>query len=431
MQNKQETSVTVSQLNNYINRLLKSQSRLQGVRVAGEISDAVLAGSGHFYFSLKDDNSKVPGIMYRGQYSSLGFKPENGDAVVVTANATMYERDGKFQLQALNMEPQGKGDLFKLYEQLKKKLAEEGLFDSRHKQAIPTMPKVIGVATSRSGAVIRDIINVSKRRFPMAKIVLSPCSVQGAGASDTIVNSIEQLNSHPEVDVIIVGRGGGSLEDLWPFNEENVARAVFASKKPIISAVGHESDVSICDFVADLRAPTPSAAAELALPDQYKIREDLQEKSLRLRRSLKSRLDFVQLKLGNNEVTIKQAIRNKLNDSGHRLDKLVNNRYLTNPYETIEIRRQTLDGQTSRFTHYVNSILSSSGQSLAQLTASLDALSPLKVLSRGYAMVTPEDDEIPLVSVDDIDVDDKLNLYMQDGIATVNVIGKTKTEEEI
>ncbi len=419
-------SITVSQLNNYVSRLLKANSNLQAVRIAGELSDVNVYRSGHFYFSLKDENAKVSGIMYKSQFNKLGFIPKNGDAVIIIANATLYERGGSFQIQALNIEPQGKGNLYALFEKLNKKLKDEGLYNQEHKKPIPKMPKVIGVATSKSGAVIRDIINVSKRRFPGTKILLSPCSVQGPGSSESIVKSIHQLNQVPEVDLIIVGRGGGSLEDLWSFNEENVARAVFASEKPIISAVGHESDTTICDFVADLRAPTPSAAAELALPNQDDIINFLNQRNSQLRRYLGNKVNMQDMKLSNLSLQLKQEIANKLSFNRHRLSIIANNNYLQNPYEAIERRSQAVDYISNKIAQVIEGKLAVLSRNLAYNTASLDALSPLKVLSRGYAMVTGEGEELPIISVDDIDVDDKLNLYMQDGSLTVGVIKKEK-----
>ncbi len=386
-------TITVSQLNRYVAAVLANQEPLKALLVQGELSNVKHYPSGHWYFNLKDQNTQVSCVMFRGQAASLKFEPKNGLSVLAGCRASLYERDGKFQLYVDSLEPLGKGDLHLAFEQLNEKLKREGLYDPAHKKALPRFPKRIGIATASTGAVIRDIITVSQRRFPACRLLLVPCKVQGEGAAASIVSAIQRLDAMPDIDLIIVGRGGGSMEDLWCFNEEIVARAVFQAQKPIISAVGHETDFTICDFVADLRAPTPSAAAELALPDQREIQTKLK---------------------GTNEL-LAQLLQQKIQVAAHRLQRLVENPYLANPYERINNRRQYLDALEEEvrggFGHY----LEKQNEALASLAGRLDALSPLKVLGRGYAMVTSEVDEKPIISVKDLKEQQRLRLYLRDG----------------
>ena len=285
--------ITVTKLNSYVKALLDNDELLNNIYIKGEISNLKKHYTGHYYFTLKDKNSLVKCVMFKTYTSFLDFEIEDGMNVVVLGTVAVYERDGVYQIYVKAMEPDGVGDLYAAYEALKEKLGEEGLFDEKYKKKISFMPKEIGVITSKTGAVIRDIINVTTRRFPGVHIKLYPASVQGKGASETIVKGIEYFNEAKNVDVIIVARGGGSLEDLWPFNEEITARAIFASKIPIISAVGHETDFTISDFVADLRAPTPSAAGELAVPDLNEVKWKLDNMKRRLAVLLKKKVEIM------------------------------------------------------------------------------------------------------------------------------------------
>ena len=428
MDKAQTKSISVSQLNRYVKRLIETQSVLRNITIRGELSNVKVYSSGHWYFSLKDEHAQVSCVMFRSSARSLKFKPKDGDSVLIKGNVNLYERDGRFQVIVNKMEPQGKGNLYILFEQLNKKLAKEGLYDQKYKQKIPKLPKLIGVATSRSGAVIHDVINVSKRRFPMAKILLCPCSVQGPGSKESIVKAIEVLNSIDAVDTIIVGRGGGSLEDLWSFNTEEVARAIFKSKKPIISAVGHESDTTISDYVADLRAPTPSAAAELAMPTQESLYTYLDEASLKLQRNLSAKVKFIDVSVNNYSNLLKRTMLSKFENLEQYLDNLANNNYLKNPYEAIDTKRKDLNILSERLITTMKSLIRTDKQNLARSTASLEALSPLKILSRGYAMVSFTGDDRPIVSVDKINKDDSLDLHMQDGKLEVKVKDKFKDE---
>lgn len=385
--------ISVSQLNRYVAAAMNRSSYLRNLAVRGELSNVSCPRSGHIYFNLKDAKAQVPCVMFRSQAASLQFRPEDGQAVSVYGRAALFERDGRFQIYVDRMEAEGRGDLFQAYEKLKAKFKAEGLFDPSHKRPMPPFPKRIGVATSATGAVIRDIINVSKRRWPSCEIVLAPCSVQGPGSAESIVRALALLNAKEDIDLIIVGRGGGSIEDLWPFNEEIVVRAVYASDKPIISAVGHETDFTLCDFTADLRAPTPSAAAELALPDAASYRRTLLSAENRLSQLLKQKLIIAE----------------------HRLERLASNRYLVNPYERIRDRRMLTERLSELQESTIKEKLNRAEHSLQRLSASLDALSPLKVLSRGYALVSDPEHDRPISSIKDIREGDCLRLNMKDG----------------
>lgn len=386
-------TITVSQLNRYVAAVLDNNPNLGNLLVRGELSNVRNPSSGHWYFNLKDMHAQVPCVMFRSQARTLKFRPEDGQAVVAEGRAALFERDGRFQLYVNSLEPYGKGDLQLAFEQLNKKLQAEGLYDAAHKRPLPHFPRRIGIATSATGAVIRDIMHVSKRRFPACRLLLAPCSVQGPGSAESIVRALELLNRVPDVDLIIVGRGGGSLEDLWSFNEEIVARAVYASSKPVISAVGHETDFTICDFVADLRAPTPSAAAEIALPDERALRRDLAEKERLLARGLEQSIVLAK----------------------HRLERLAANRYLQNPYERLQERRMMIERLAELMEQRLERKLTEQEQKIRRLAAALDALSPLQVLSRGYAMVTEESGERPLTSVAELSTGQAVRLHMRDG----------------
>jgi exodeoxyribonuclease VII large subunit len=368
--------VKVSDLNNYMARLIAAQSVLAKMRVEGELANVRHYRSGHWYFSLRDENSTVSCVMFKGQASSLEFKPQDGQKVVVLCRAGFYERDGKFQLYVQSMREAGLGDLYEAYAKLQKKLEKEGLFDPRRKQPLPRLPRRIGVVTSPSGAVIRDIINVLTRRWPGFSLLLFPCQVQGPGAAVTIQRGIDVLNERGDCDVIIVGRGGGSMEDLWAFNDEQLARTIAASRTPVISAVGHETDFTIADFVADMRAPTPSAAAELAVP----VKEDMIMGIMDVRRRLED------------------ALVRQLESAKKALSRLESSPYLNQPIRLLEGSRQRLDQVNERMSRSVMQMWKEKSQALATACHRLDALSPLKVLARGYGLVTTVQGE-PLTSV--------------------------------
>ncbi len=391
--------ISISQLNRYVKSLLEGDRNIAAVYIGGEISNFTNHyKSGHLYMSLKDENALVRAVMFRGAASKLTFTPENGMKVIVKARVSLYEKDGSYQLYIDAMQPDGVGALQVAYEQLKKKLAEEGLFDEAHKRPLKRYPRTVAVITSPTGAAVRDILNVLSRRYPLAKVLFAPVLVQGDGAPPQIVDALERVNAIPEVDVIILGRGGGSLEELWAFNDEHVARAVYASRVPVISAVGHETDFTICDFVADLRAPTPSAAAELAVSDTASLIHTLSSQQDRM----------------------EQLLLRKLDAERHRVKLLAEKRCLTSPLFYVEERQMRLDMVTQALTAAASRECHRAAQRLGADAAKLDALSPLKVLGRGYAI--PYKDEKVVASVQDVTAGDTLQIRLCDGhiACTVN-----------
>lgn len=400
--------ITVSQLNRYVKMLLQEDVALTPVYVSGEISNFVNHyKSGHLYFSLKDENALVKAVMFRTYAARLAFRPEGGMKVIVRAKASVYEKDGTFQLYVEDMQPDGVGALQIAYEQLKKRLQEEGLFDAARKKALPPFPTRIGVITSPTGAAVRDILNVLARRYPLAQVVFLPVLVQGEGAPPQLVAALERMNREKAADVLIIGRGGGSLEELWAFNDERVCRAVAASEIPVISAVGHETDFTLCDFAADLRAPTPSAAAELAVPDAAELFLSLRQTQVQLTVLMRSRLEKVRTEL--------QIL--------HR------QKALSSPTYYVEQMAMQLDLLTRSFEHSARTALQDAHAQLSALAAKLDALSPLKVLSRGYAMARTDGGRL-VTSVTDICKGDTLYMDMCDGtlVCMVQDIQKEGTD---
>lgn len=379
---------TVSRVNNYIKRLLDSKAVLNNLWVKGEISNFKRHSSGHIYLTLKDDSSVLKAVMFRSAASALSFSPSDGTKVVARGRVSVYEAGGAYQLYIEEMIPDGMGTLYLEYERLKKQLEAEGLFDMMYKKPIPKYPKRIGVVTAPTGAAVRDIINVATRRFPLAEIVIYPTLVQGTGAKESIVKAIEYFNKEKAADTLIVGRGGGSIEDLWAFNEEIVARAIFASKIPIISAVGHETDFTIADFVADLRAPTPSAAAEVSVPSSMELSRLISIYRARVCGAIESRIEY-------NRQSLKRlqpkSPQDRINELSQRLD----------------MQRQKLES--------LNTIkINVCTGKLAELSAKLDALSPLKTLTRGYSIPMREDGTV-LRTVKDFNIGDDFTLRLHDG----------------
>lgn len=400
--------ITVSQLNRYVKMLLQEDVALTPVYVSGEISNFVNHHkSGHLYFSLKDENALVKAVMFRTYAARLAFRPESGMKVIVRAKASVYEKDGTFQLYVEDMQPDGVGALQIAYEQLKKRLQEEGLFDAARKKALPPFPTRIGVITSPTGAAVRDILNILARRYPLAQVVFLPVLVQGEGAPPQLVAALERMNREKAADVLIIGRGGGSLEELWAFNDERVCRAVAASEIPVISAVGHETDFTLCDFAADLRAPTPSAAAELAVPDAAELLLSLRQTQVQLTVLMRSRLEKVRTEL--------QIL--------HR------QKALSSPTYYVEQMAMQLDLLTRSFEHSAKTALQDAHAQLSALAAKLDALSPLKVLSRGYAMARTDGGRL-VTSVADVCKGDTLYMDMCDGtlVCMVQDIQKEGTD---
>ena len=383
--------ISVTQLNNYIKEKFQEDEFLNNVLVKGEISNFKHHYTGHMYFTLKDENSLIKCVMFKTYTSNLNFVPKDGMKIMVLGTVSVFERDGVYQIYAKAMQQEGIGDLHAEYEKLKAKLEQEGLFDKAHKKPIPFMPKVIGVLSSNTGAVIRDIINVSTRRNPNVYIRLFPVPVQGQGASEKIAKAIEIMNENQEADVLIIARGGGSLEDLWPFNEEIVARAIYNSNIPIISAVGHETDFTIADFVSDLRAPTPSAAAELAVPD---IKE-------------------IKLKIKTNENRLQNALQKKLELAKLRYEKCMKTAVYTNPLQRINENYMLLDKFTKTLVNSMELKIKEKKTYMVEWVSKLDALSPLKTLTRGYSITSKEDKIVK--SVNELNSGDKVNLRFTDG----------------
>lgn len=386
---------SVSEVNNFIKQLLASTPILSSIMVRGEISNFKCYASGHCYFTLKDASSALKCVMFRSQAQHLRFQPVNGLSVIASGNIAVYERDGVYQLYVDSLAPEGKGDLALAYEQLKNRLAAEGLFAKDRKKALPKFPKKIGVVTSLSGAVLRDIYHVTKRRWPAVQLVLYPVQVQGEFSAKQVALAIEFFNTKYAVDVMIVGRGGGSMEDLWSFNEEVVVRAIAASKIPIISAVGHETDFSLADFAADVRAATPSQAAELAVPD----RDELKRYVVRMQRQLA------------------QMARRELNERRLRLQACQKNKLLQRPELLLADRRQRLDNLISKLRQCLDENITVKNHQLSLALEKLSVLNPAKTLQRGFALV--EHGGKIVTRVQEVKKGDKLQLTFSDGKVSV------------
>lgn len=391
--------ITVTDLNKYIKDKIDGDEMLNNVLVKGEISNFKNHYTGHMYFTLKDENSLIKCVMFKSYTTHLSFMPKDGMKVMVLGSVAVFERDGVYQIYAKAMKEDGLGSLYTAYEELKKKLEREGLFVEEHKKKIPFMPKTIGVLTSNTGAVIRDIINVSTRRNPGVHIRLYPVPVQGPGAAEKIAEGIKFMNENKLADVLIIGRGGGSLEDLWPFNEEIVARAIYDSELPIISAVGHETDFTIADFVADLRAPTPSAAAELAVANIDDVRETLKLYNNRYKVALKKKIELMRLSY----------------------EKCMARPAYKNPTQKINEQYMVIDMKVKALQNSMMLKLKEAKTSFVKETAKLDSLSPLKTLTRGYSIVTKQESGKVIKSVDDLNSGEKVNLRLSDGQKTATI----------
>lgn len=386
-----DMAITVSDLNKYMKEKIAEDEYLNNILIKGEISNFKNHYTGHMYFTLKDEKSLIKCIMFKSYATKLTFMPKDGMKVMILGSVSVFERDGVYQIYARAMEEDGLGDLYTKYQELKKRLEQQGLFEEEHKMKIPMMPRVIGVLTSQTGSVIRDIINVSTRRNPNVYIRLLPVPVQGEGAAEKISNGIEYMNKNKLADVLILARGGGSLEDLWPFNEEIVAHSIYNSEIPIISAVGHETDFTIADFVADLRAPTPSAAAELAVPDIYEVKRKIEIYQDRLRNSLIKKLELMNLRYEKcmSSSVFKEPLR-KINDNYIKLDNCI--KQIEN---SIKVKHE------KEKTKYI------------ELIAKLDALSPLKTLYRGYS-ITEKNNKV-IKSKEELKTNDLIEIRFIDG----------------
>ena len=391
----------VSELNAYIKELLYSDSLLGGVYVRGELSNYKIYSSGHHYFTIKDKDAAIRCVMFKREASSIKFRPEDGMKVIAFGRVTVYPRDGQYQLYCSAMTPLGVGDLYYAFEQLKSKLSAEGLFDKAHKKPLPRFPARIALITSGSGAAVHDMIRILGKRFPLSKVIVMPVRVQGVEAPPEIVGAIRYANAHKVADLIITGRGGGSIEDLWAFNDERVARAVYDSEIPVISAVGHEPDVTICDYVADVRAATPSNGAELAVPDCTELAAAIMSDAVRMQKAM-------------HRIAERQA---------SRLDRVKNSVPFRDPVSIIRDRRLALDGLTASAVNSGKELINEKRTAFLGLAASLDALSPLKVLTRGYGVVTDEKGRA-VRRASDAEVGDKLHVRLSEGSLDCEVTGR-------
>ena len=395
--------ISVTALNQYVKGLLDRDRLLSQVLVRSEISNYKVYPSGHHYFSLKDAESSIRCVMFRREAASLRFRPENGMKVVVSGRVSVFPRDGVYQLYCNHMMPDGVGELAFAFERLKERLHREGLFDPARKKPLPAYPHTLALVTSPAGAAVRDMIRILGARWPMAKVLVVPVRVQGEGAAQEIVQALDLVNACRMAEVIITGRGGGSMEDLWAFNEETVARAIARSEIPVISAVGHEPDVTIADFVADLRASTPSNGAERAVPHQGEVRDTLAHWDARLQR----------------------AMDQTLQRRREQLDRARSSPFLQSPLRSIQEKRLLLDYQQQRLVHGMERQVQASRERAGRLAAALEALSPLRVLGRGYSIAQKEDGTV-LSSIEQVTAGEGLSLRLADGLVTCTATGKEK-----
>ncbi len=399
---RSRSELTVSELNSYVKSLIDSDRVLSAVSVRGEISNFTYHRTGHLYFSLKDEGGQVKAVMFRSSAASLKFMPENGMKVIVRSSVSVYTPGGTYQLYVTSMQPDGIGALYLAYEQLKARLEAEGLFSPEHKRPIPLYPSRIGVITSPTGAAVRDIINVTSRRYPLATVYLYPSLVQGESAEDNLIAALDYFEKSRLADVIIIGRGGGSIEDLWAFNGERLARRIFSCTTPIISAVGHETDFTICDFVADMRAPTPSAAAEIAVPDVRELSERISGIYDRCEAALRRTVERKADRLASFKERAIYKRPDALFDTG---------------FDNLKKMREALDAA-------IEKRLTAEQYRVSLISGKLDMLSPLKILSRGYAVAIADGEVIK--STDSVDAGSLIDVRLSDGVLRAQIIEKRK-----
>ena len=397
--------LSVGQLNDYIKGRLDNDPGLRNIAIRGELSNYKVYPSGHHYFTIKDGTGALKCVMFKSAAVRLRFRPENGMQVIAMGSVTVYVRDGVYQLYCTGMVMDGIGDLYAAFEQLKTKLSAQGLFDPAHKKPLPKLPGTIGIITSSAGAAVHDMLRILRKRYPLTQVKLLPVRVQGAEAPAEIAGAIYYANQHRLADLLIVGRGGGSMEDLWCFNDEMVARAIYDSKIPVISAVGHEPDVTISDFVADLRAATPSNATELAVPDQDALRQSLDDMQ--------------------NAMAV--AMQTRIKRAGERLGSLAGRPVLKSPLAAFESRRKALELLEKRLLSAQSGSLAKQRQRFVAQVSKLDAMSPLKVLTRGYALVAKEDGQL-VRSVRDVKPKEPIAVRVSDGTIVASVIGGKSNE---
>ncbi|WP_440602604.1 exodeoxyribonuclease VII large subunit [Bacillus sp. GB_SG_008] len=442
--------LTVTALTRYMKTKIEYDPHLQSVWLKGEISNFKYHSRGHMYFTLKDENARIAAVMFASHNRNMKFRPEDGMTVLVKGKISVYEASGSYQIYVHDMQPDGVGNLHLAYEQLKARLEEEGLFSQVYKQPIPAYPTTIGVITSPTGAAIRDIITTITRRYPIGNVIVFPVLVQGEFAAPSIVQAIEKANEMNDMDVLIVGRGGGSIEELWAFNEETVARAIFTSQVPIISAVGHETDFTIADFVADLRAPTPTAAAELAAPHILELEEKVMQRTLRLTRAMREMMNYKQEHLQALQKSYafrypKQLYEQKEEQLDRTIDKLMQTkeRYIEkkanqlqqlsfylgkhHPSQKIEQTKLMVDALQKQLQREMQTLLQAKEFAFTRAVEKLETLSPLKVMMRGYGLVYNNKKQV-LKSVKEIDLGDAVAVQLQDGVLECNVWGIEERE---
>ncbi|WP_019154458.1 exodeoxyribonuclease VII large subunit [Robertmurraya massiliosenegalensis] len=449
---KEKRYLTVAALTKYIKRKFDADPHLQGVLVKGEISNFKQHSSGHMYFTLKDEKARILAVMFSSDARSMKFVPENGMKVLISGNITVYEQSGQYQIYVKSMQPDGIGALYLAYEQLKEKLEKEGLFSPTHKKPIPKYPRTIGVITSPTGAAVRDILTTIQRRYPIAHILIIPAVVQGDQAKNSIVNAIKKANELGEIDCLIVGRGGGSIEELWGFNEEIVARAIYTSEIPIISAVGHETDFTIADFVADMRAPTPTGAAELAVPHVDELMERILTRQARLVRVIKERVQLSREKLNRIERSYafrypRRAYEQKMEQVDKATERLVKgaekhflaqkevylhlNRRIER-HKPRELLKEAMDARgklEKQMNRVMTAILADKQKDFRQMLMTLEALSPLKVMDRGYSLVYDNEGKLSK-SVAQFSKEDELTVQMADGSIQCKVLDVEEKENQ-
>ena len=442
--------LSVKALTKYIKRKFDADPHLRDVYVTGELSNVKVHSSGHIYFTLKDDSSRINATLFRSQASKLSFKPEEGMKVFIRGDVNVYEASGAYQLYAQTMEPDGIGGLFVAFNQLKERLQKEGLFNPNFKQPIPQFPKTIGVLTATTGAAIRDICTTINRRYPQAEILIYPTLVQGAGAAPNITENIYLANRHGFCDVLIVGRGGGSIEDLWAFNEEIVARAIFESRIPVISAVGHETDTTIADFVADLRAPTPTAAAELAVPNQQQLYQQILHHQSILHQMMTSKLNFERnrlTKLQNSyplatperlyrpfierliqvDLSLQNATKLYMMNEKSKLQTIDSKMKLYSPVHQLTAAKQQLTHRTQTLTNRMQQQLAQNKVAFTNQLRMLEALNPLALMSKGFSVAYKEENVVK--SVHELEKGDVIQVTFQDGYAEAKIEKKHVQKE--
>ncbi|HLO12239.1 MAG TPA: exodeoxyribonuclease VII large subunit [Pseudoneobacillus sp.] len=443
--------LTVNALTKYIKRKFDADPHLQDVLVRGEISNYKQHSSGHMYFTLKDEKARILAVMFSSYNKSMKFSPENGMKILIKGDISLYEPSGQYQIYIKEMQPDGVGDLFLAYEQLKKKLDEEGLFLLSRKKRLPPYPKTIGVITSPTGAAIRDIITTIKRRYPIANILILPALVQGGQAAASIVKAIEKANEKKDIDVLIVGRGGGSIEELWPFNEEIVARAIYSSSIPIISAVGHETDFTIADFVADLRAPTPTGAAELAVPHIDELHERILQRQSRLLRSMREKLSFQRARVDRIQKSYafrypRKLYEQKMEQIDRLVDRLTKGAITSNklkmeeltyllkrlnrnhPNQLLQKEQEKYSRIQKRLVRATLSVYQQKQREFQNVISTLDALSPLKIMDRGYSLVYTANHKL-IKKVEQVQTNDVIKIQLNNGKMDCKVINVERSDQ--